>query len=118
MSMKKNPRYSAPALEKGLDVLECLADGAAPQSLNALARALGRTSSEIFRMLDVFIFGDAGSVNFGELSWSQFRATAGGGIRLDIGNRTPVMIGWGYVFNKDDRKNKAQPFFFSMGGQF
>lgn len=45
--------YSAPALEKGLDILECLAD--APQGLTQaqLAAALGRSTSEIFRMLDV-----------------------------------------------------------------
>lgn len=75
-------------------------------------------NQEIFRMLDAFIFFDSGSVNFGELSWSKFRATAGGGLRLDIGNRTPIMIGWGHVFCRSDRKNVAQPFFFSMGGQF
>ena len=45
--------YSAPALEKGLDILECLAD--APQGLTQaqIAAALGRSISEIFRMLDV-----------------------------------------------------------------
>jgi DNA-binding IclR family transcriptional regulator len=40
-----------PALEKGLDILEALAFSSAPQSLADLARTLGRSSSEIFRML-------------------------------------------------------------------
>ena len=44
--------YSAPALEKGLDILELLAG--APEGLSQLqiAEALGRTIGEIFRMLD------------------------------------------------------------------
>ncbi|MDE3046553.1 MAG: outer membrane protein assembly factor BamA [Verrucomicrobiota bacterium] len=76
-------------------------------------------NQEILRVLDAFVFFDSGSVNFGELSLSKFRATAGGGLRLDIGNRTPIMIGWGYVFCRSDREqHKNQPFFFSMGGQF
>lgn len=44
------PRYSAPALEKGLDIIEALVDQPLGLTLNELARALGRTSSEIFRM--------------------------------------------------------------------
>lgn len=48
-------RYSAPALEKGLDVLELLA--AEPHGLNLqeIARRLKRTSNELFRMLDVLV---------------------------------------------------------------
>ena len=40
-----------PALDKGLDVLELLAREAAGLSLNEIAGALGRTSSELFRMV-------------------------------------------------------------------
>ena len=40
-----------PALDKGLDVLELLAREAGGLSLNEIARALGRTSSELFRMV-------------------------------------------------------------------
>lgn len=46
------PRYSVPAVEKGLDVLEALASSAVPQSLSDLARSLNRTSSELFRTLN------------------------------------------------------------------
>ena len=48
-------RYSAPALEKGLDVLELLA--AEPHGLNQqeIARRLSRTTNELFRMLDVLV---------------------------------------------------------------
>jgi DNA-binding IclR family transcriptional regulator len=51
-SPKRNfDKYYVPALEKGLDVLEALAFAPVPQSLSELARALKRTSSELFRML-------------------------------------------------------------------
>ena len=47
--------YSAPALEKGLDILEFLASRGAPQSLRAIAEHLGRSKSEIFRMVSVLL---------------------------------------------------------------
>jgi len=43
-------RYAAPALEKGLDILEALADSASGYTLNELAQKVGRKVSEIFRM--------------------------------------------------------------------
>ncbi len=46
-------RYSAPALEKGLDIIELLAGHPEGLSLVELARALGRTTAEIFRMVVV-----------------------------------------------------------------
>lgn len=45
--------YSAPALEKGLDILELLADSPAGLTQNQVATALGRSIGELFRMLDV-----------------------------------------------------------------
>ena len=44
-------RYGAPALDKGLDILEHLSSEMAPLSQLEIARALGRTPSEIYRML-------------------------------------------------------------------
>ncbi|TEA70335.1 IclR family transcriptional regulator [Allopusillimonas ginsengisoli] len=44
-------RYSAPALEKGLDILEALAQSEDGYTLNELARTLGRNVNEIFRMV-------------------------------------------------------------------
>lgn len=43
-------RYSAPALEKGLDILEVLTESSAGYTLNELAQRLDRSVSEIFRM--------------------------------------------------------------------
>jgi len=44
-------RYTAPALEKGLDVLELLASVSEALTHSEIARRLGRTVSEVFRML-------------------------------------------------------------------
>ncbi|MBT9330830.1 IclR family transcriptional regulator [Paracidobacterium acidisoli] len=52
MKVEKKSRYSVPALEKGLDILESLASAQSPQSLTEMARRLERTPSELFRMLD------------------------------------------------------------------
>ncbi len=48
-------RYSAPALEKGIDILEFLANQGAPQSARRIAEHLGRSKSEIFRMVSVLL---------------------------------------------------------------
>jgi DNA-binding IclR family transcriptional regulator len=45
------PRYPAPALEKGLDILELLANHPTGLTKSEVARSLDRTVSEIFRML-------------------------------------------------------------------
>ncbi len=44
--------YAVPALEKGLDLLELLSSAPAPQSQAEIARKLGRSPGEIFRMLN------------------------------------------------------------------
>jgi DNA-binding IclR family transcriptional regulator len=45
-------RYRAPALDKGLDILELLAATEEGMTQGEIARALNRTPNEIFRMLD------------------------------------------------------------------
>jgi len=47
------PKYRAPALEKGLDVLELLAAEKSPMTLSAISERLGRSAGELFRMLQV-----------------------------------------------------------------
>lgn len=49
---RKRTEYRVPALEKGLAVLELLAASPQPLSLLEIARGLGRSSSELFRMVD------------------------------------------------------------------
>lgn len=46
-------KYSAPALEKGLDIIELLSGQELGLSLSDIARALSRSVGEIFRMLAV-----------------------------------------------------------------
>jgi DNA-binding IclR family transcriptional regulator len=46
-------RYRAPALEKGLDVLELLASELKPMSAAAIVQRLGRSTGELFRMIQV-----------------------------------------------------------------
>jgi DNA-binding IclR family transcriptional regulator len=53
MSKTDEPKYRAPALEKGLDILELLAGSREPMSLNQISARLGRSASELFRMVQV-----------------------------------------------------------------
>jgi len=50
-SGKPETRYNVPALEKGLDILELLARTSGPLNLTAIATALGRSTGEIYRVL-------------------------------------------------------------------
>lgn len=45
--------YQAPALEKGIDILELLADKTTPSGMAEIATSLGRSRNEIYRMLVV-----------------------------------------------------------------
>jgi DNA-binding IclR family transcriptional regulator len=55
-SDNKTARYRAPALEKGLDVIELLAAEKSPLNLSAISQRLGRSAGELFRMLQVLEF--------------------------------------------------------------
>lgn len=47
----KEPAYAAPALEKGLDILELLSRSERPVSQTEIAQGVGRSVGEIYRML-------------------------------------------------------------------
>jgi len=51
--MATKSRYQAPALKKGLEILELLASASAPLTMSDISVALERSVSEIFRMLQV-----------------------------------------------------------------
>jgi DNA-binding IclR family transcriptional regulator len=75
--------YAAPALEKGLDILELLAEVGEPLSTRVIAERLQRSKSEIFRMVFVlqqrgYLEREAGTDRLG-LSRRLF----------DLGIRTP-----------------------------
>jgi DNA-binding IclR family transcriptional regulator len=65
--------YTAPALEKGLDIIELLADSADGFSQHQVATRLGRSVGEIFRMLEVL----------GRRGWI-YRSSADGTYRLSM----------------------------------
>jgi DNA-binding IclR family transcriptional regulator len=48
-----SPKYRAPALDKGLDILELLARATQPLSIAEISEGVGRSRGEIFRMLQV-----------------------------------------------------------------
>ena len=47
----ENKKYSAPALEKGLDILELLSKDLTPLSTSTIADKLNRSNAEIYRMI-------------------------------------------------------------------
>ncbi|UPG87687.1 IclR family transcriptional regulator [Luteibacter aegosomatis] len=49
----ESPKYRAPALDKGLDILELLARATQPLSIAEISEGVGRSRGEIFRMLQV-----------------------------------------------------------------
>jgi DNA-binding IclR family transcriptional regulator len=51
-AIEEKSKYHVPALEKGLDILEFLSSVGVPQTQVDIARALNKSSSELFRMLD------------------------------------------------------------------
>ena len=53
--MTDSSKYRAPALEKGLDILELLASSSTALSQSEIAKALGRSTNENYRMLDTLL---------------------------------------------------------------
>ncbi|MFC4312312.1 IclR family transcriptional regulator [Steroidobacter flavus] len=51
----KQRSYSAPALEKGLDIIELLAARGVPLTMSQIAGELGRSIGEVFRMIEALI---------------------------------------------------------------
>jgi DNA-binding IclR family transcriptional regulator len=63
-------RYRAPALEKGLEILELLAGEASPMPISVIGQRLGRSTNELFRMMQVLQYR------------GYIKQEAGGGYRL------------------------------------
>lgn len=58
MSTPDNDRYRAPALDKGLDILELLAEQPHGLTRAEIVRAMGRSQSEIYRMVERLVARD------------------------------------------------------------
>jgi outer membrane protein insertion porin family len=72
---------------------------------------------EIFRFADAFAFVDAGSISMHRFDFSTFRLSTGVGLRLELLNRVPIILGVGFPINIA-HGSEVRRFFFSMGGQF
>ena len=72
---------------------------------------------EIFPFMDIFLFVDAGSIAMKRFYLANFKLSTGIGTRLELINRVPVILGWGYPINPSSH-HEVRRFFFSMGGQF
>lgn len=55
---KEGTRYNVPALEKGLEILELLARSPTPLNLTAISEGLGRSTGEIYRILQYLDHSD------------------------------------------------------------
>jgi len=66
----ESPKYRAPALDKGLDILELLAKAVTPLTIAEISEGVGRSRSEIFRMLQVLEDRDYISRPSGEGAYS------------------------------------------------
>lgn len=55
MNIEERAAYSAPALEKGLDILELLSAEPEPLTARQIGEKLGRSKNEIFRMVYVLV---------------------------------------------------------------
>ncbi len=53
MEDQENSKYRAPALERGLDILELLAKSSDPQSTRSICDALQLNRQQLYRMLQV-----------------------------------------------------------------
>ena len=71
----------------------------------------------VFRMIDAFVFFDAGAISEHQFDVGKLKMSYGGGLRLELANRVPMILGLGFPINPT-RKDDEQKFFFSMGGQF
>ncbi len=81
----RTPKYTAPALEKGLDILEHLSRSDTGLTQAEIARALGRSVSEIFRML--VVLQERGYIAF-DTGTDRYVLTT---LLFEIAHRTPLI---------------------------
>jgi outer membrane protein insertion porin family len=72
---------------------------------------------ELFTFIDAFVFADAGSVSLKRFRVGPYRLSYGFGVRLELMNRMPIIVGMGFPVNPASH-SEVEKFFFSMGGQF
>ena len=73
---------------------------------------------EVVKMLDLFVFADAGALSMSRFQITKMRLSYGFGARIDLLNRIPLVLGYGIPVNPQSKEHQVKEFFFSMGGQF
>lgn len=71
----------------------------------------------IFKMLDCFLFFDAGAISQRRVSIPRPEISTGIGLRVDIAGRLPVAVGVGFPIKPTDRDD-VRHVFFSLGTTF
>jgi outer membrane protein insertion porin family len=71
----------------------------------------------VFKVLDAFVFVDSGAVSQKRFHIAKYNVSYGAGVRLEVLQRLPIILGMGFPVNPD-RPSQVRRFFFSMGGQF
>lgn len=71
----------------------------------------------IWGCIDAFAFIDAGSISLGTYHIGPIRASYGCGLRIEVLNNIPVIVGMGWPINAESRSD-VRRFFISMGGRF
>jgi outer membrane protein insertion porin family len=72
---------------------------------------------EVVSFLDLFAFADAGSLSNHRFHIPTLRMSYGGGARIEIAGKMPLIVGYGVPVNPG-KQDQERRFFFSMGGQF
>jgi outer membrane protein insertion porin family len=72
---------------------------------------------KIFKKLDAFVFLDGGSVSFSSFTVDTIRAAYGIGLRVEVMECTPIVVGFGWPLNPESNSD-VRRFFVSFGGRF
>ncbi len=72
---------------------------------------------EIFSILDLFGFIDAGAISLKKFHINGYQMSYGVGVRVEVMNRMPITVGIGFPVNPRHH-SQVQKVFFSMGGHF
>lgn len=72
---------------------------------------------EVLKFLDLFAFIDAGAISMDRLRIGHYNMSYGAGTRIELINRVPITLGYGFPINPS-HSGQVRHFFFTMGGQF
>lgn len=72
---------------------------------------------KIYKRIDAFAFFDGGSVSFNTFTIDDLRYSYGVGLRVEVMENTPVIVGVGWPINPAS-KSDVKRFFISFGGRF